>query len=164
MPLTTLHMSNFRHQVFLVQGHKWLCVLYSECLEQWKSSQMPPPFKKNWMDIKGQVQRLGEHTDFISWVIHQNKNLYSWNTITKNVLQKMWKCLKWLKKENWSNKLWNIHKTKTSKLCCCSPQMVHQVKDLALPLLWLESLLWHGFNPWSRNFHMPQAWPPPKKN
>ena len=23
------------------------------------------------------------------------------------------------------------------------------------------SLWWHGFDPWSRNFHMPQVWPPP---
>ena len=27
------------------------------------------------------------------------------------------------------------------------------LKDLALPQLWL------GFNPWPRNFHMPQVWP-----
>lgn len=51
MPLTSLHQSNFRHSVFLAQSHSWLCVLYSECLEQWKSSQMPPPFRENWMDI-----------------------------------------------------------------------------------------------------------------
>ena len=28
------------------------------------------------------------------------------------------------------------------------------VKDLALSLLWLESLLWHRFNPWPGNFYM----------
>ena len=28
------------------------------------------------------------------------------------------------------------------------------VKD-PLSLLWLESLLWHGFDPWPRNFCMP---------
>jgi len=32
-----------------------------------------------------------------------------------------------------------------------------QVKDLALSLLWLRSLLWHRLNPWPRNFRMPQA-------
>ena len=40
------------------------------------------------------------------------------------------------------------------------------VKDLALSLLWLQSLLWLGLNPWPRNFHMPrvqQIHPPPKK-
>ena len=29
-----------------------------------------------------------------------------------------------------------------------------QVKDLALSLQWLWSLLWHSFYPWPRNFHM----------
>ena len=33
------------------------------------------------------------------------------------------------------------------------------VKDLAWSLLWLGSLLWCAFDPWLRNFHMPQAWP-----
>ena len=33
--------------------------------------------------------------------------------------------------------------------------MVQWVKDLALPLLWLGLLLWHGFHPWPGNFHMP---------
>ena len=28
------------------------------------------------------------------------------------------------------------------------------VKDPALSLLWFGSLLWHGFNPWPRNFHV----------
>ena len=32
------------------------------------------------------------------------------------------------------------------------------VKDPALSLLWLGSVLWHGLDPWPRNFHMPQAW------
>ena len=31
------------------------------------------------------------------------------------------------------------------------------VKDLALSLQWLWLLLWCGFNPWSRNFLMPQV-------
>ena len=29
--------------------------------------------------------------------------------------------------------------------------MTQQVKDLALLLLWLRSLLWHGFGPWPWN-------------
>ena len=37
--------------------------------------------------------------------------------------------------------------------------MAQQLKDLALSLQWLGSLLWHGFNPWLRNFYMLQAWP-----
>ena len=28
------------------------------------------------------------------------------------------------------------------------------VKDLAWSLLWFESLLWRGFDPWPGNFHM----------
>ena len=40
-----------------------------------------------------------------------------------------------------------------------SSLVVQQVKDLALSLQWLWSLLWHGFDPWPRNFHMPQVWP-----
>ena len=32
--------------------------------------------------------------------------------------------------------------------------MAQLVKDLSL------SLLWHGFDPWPGNFHMPWAWPP----
>ena len=37
------------------------------------------------------------------------------------------------------------------------------VKDPVLSLLWLRSLLWHGFQPWTKNFHMPQALPEKKK-
>ena len=38
------------------------------------------------------------------------------------------------------------------------------IKDLALSLQWLESLLWHGFYPWLGNFHVLWAWPKnPKK-
>ena len=33
---------------------------------------------------------------------------------------------------------------------------VQQVKDPALSLKWLGLLLWHGFDPWSGNFHMPK--------
>ena len=35
--------------------------------------------------------------------------------------------------------------------------MAQQFKDLAL------SLLWHGFDPRSENFHMLYAWPPNKQ-
>ena len=31
------------------------------------------------------------------------------------------------------------------------------VKDLALSLLWLRSLLWSDFDPWPGDFHMLQA-------
>ena len=33
------------------------------------------------------------------------------------------------------------------------------IKDPGLSLQQLESLLWCKFNPWPRNFHMPQLWP-----
>ena len=32
---------------------------------------------------------------------------------------------------------------------------MQHVKDLVLSLQWLWSLLWHRFDPWPRNFHMP---------
>ena len=32
--------------------------------------------------------------------------------------------------------------------------MAQRIKDQALSLHWLESLLWHGFNPWPKNFCM----------
>ena len=38
--------------------------------------------------------------------------------------------------------------------------VVQQVKDLALSVQELGSLLWHRFDPWPRNFHMP--WVQPK--
>ena len=41
--------------------------------------------------------------------------------------------------------------------------MAQQVKDLAWLLQWLGSLLWCGFNPWPRNFHMLWVWPKNKK-
>ena len=37
------------------------------------------------------------------------------------------------------------------------------VKDLMFSLQWLWSLLWHWFNPYSRNSHMPQVQPKKKK-
>ena len=38
-----------------------------------------------------------------------------------------------------------------------------QVKNLAMSLQWLGSLLWCGFNPWPRNFYMPHAMGAAKK-
>ena len=32
------------------------------------------------------------------------------------------------------------------------------VKDLMLSRQWLESLLWHRFDPWPGNFYMPWVW------
>ena len=40
-----------------------------------------------------------------------------------------------------------------------SSLVVQWVKNPVLSLLWLESLLWHGFHSWPGNFHMPWAWP-----
>ena len=37
--------------------------------------------------------------------------------------------------------------------------MAQQVKDWVLLLLWLESQLWHEFNPWPGNFRVLQVWP-----
>ena len=37
--------------------------------------------------------------------------------------------------------------------------MAEQIKYLGLPLQWPRSLVWHGFDPWPRNFHMLQTWP-----
>ena len=42
--------------------------------------------------------------------------------------------------------------------------MEQRVKDLVLSLQWLGLLLWHGFNPWPRNFHTPWVRPPQKKD
>ena len=41
--------------------------------------------------------------------------------------------------------------------------VVQCVKDPALSLLWLRSLLWREFDPWPGNFHMLQIWPKKKK-
>ena len=44
--------------------------------------------------------------------------------------------------------------------------MAEQVKDMTLSLLWLclqLAQLWHGLDPWPRNFHMLQARPNKKK-
>ena len=37
--------------------------------------------------------------------------------------------------------------------------MAQWVKDLALSLQQLRLLLWHRFDPWPRNFDVPQVWP-----
>ena len=39
-----------------------------------------------------------------------------------------------------------------------SSLVAQQVKDPLLSLGWFRSLLWYGFNPWPRNFHMPWTW------
>ena len=41
--------------------------------------------------------------------------------------------------------------------------MVQWVKDLALSLQCLGLLLWRGFSPWPKNFHMLQVWGRKKK-
>ena len=43
-----------------------------------------------------------------------------------------------------------------------SPLLAQWVKDQALSLLWLRSVLWHWFDPWPRN-HMLRVWPKRKK-
>ena len=42
---------------------------------------------------------------------------------------------------------------------CGGSSVVQWVKDLAWSLQQLGLLLWRGFSPWLRNFHMPPAWP-----
>ena len=37
--------------------------------------------------------------------------------------------------------------------------MAQRVKNLALSLKWLESMLWHVLDPWSGDFDVPQARP-----
>ena len=41
--------------------------------------------------------------------------------------------------------------------------MAQWVKDPALSLQQLRQLLWHRFDPWPRNFHMPQVQPKANK-
>ena len=45
---------------------------------------------------------------------------------------------------------------------CCS-LVAQRVKDPALSLPWLWSLLWQVFDPWPRNFHIPWVWPKKEK-
>ena len=49
----------------------------------------------------------------------------------------------------------NIYVTKLHNTW--NPLMVQWVIDLALSLQWLELLLWHGFDPWPRSFHVPRV-------
>ena len=66
----------------------------------------------------------------------------------------VWRCF-WLSHGRWGkdatgeqrprmllNILWGVHGNLV-------------IKGLELSLLWLQSLLWHGFEPWPRSFHMP---------
>ena len=46
---------------------------------------------------------------------------------------------------------------------CSIPSPVGWVKDPALLQLWHRSQLWFRFDPWPRNFHMPQLWQKKKK-
>ena len=48
------------------------------------------------------------------------------------------------------------------RLSCPGVSVSQWAKDPELSLLcwWLRSLLWHGFNPWPGDSHMPQACPP----
>ena len=41
--------------------------------------------------------------------------------------------------------------------------MAHWIKDLVVLLRWLGSLLGRGFDPWARNFHVPQVQEKKKK-
>ena len=49
--------------------------------------------------------------------------------------------------------------TNSLKNHCRSPLVVQQVKDPALLLQHPGLLLWHGFDPWPRNFHVPGVLP-----
>ena len=44
-----------------------------------------------------------------------------------------------------------------------SSLVAQRVKVLVLWLQWLWLLLWHRFDPWPRDFHMPRAWPKKKE-
>ena len=55
--------------------------------------------------------------------------------------------------------LWLIFTRPLKRGLVWSPSKVQQVEGLALSLQQLGLLLWRGFNPWSRNFHMLWVWP-----
>ena len=59
--------------------------------------------------------------------------------------------------------MWQERGNGMSREKCGRPLRAQWVKDTALSLLQLGSLLWHGFSPWPGNFHMPWAWPKKKK-
>lgn len=44
-----------------------------------------------------------------------------------------------------------------------SSLVAQRIKDLALSLHWLGSLLWLGLDPWPGKFHMPRAWQKERK-
>ena len=46
----------------------------------------------------------------------------------------------------------------TKKVSPRKSSVAQLVKEPVLSLQWLELLLWHGFDPCPRNFHMPEAW------
>ena len=55
---------------------------------------------------------------------------------------------------------WRRHKIIKTKIIISWHSLVEPwVKDPALSLQWLGSLLWRRFSPWPGNFHMPWAWP-----
>ena len=59
---------------------------------------------------------------------------------------------------------YTFRKLNISKYTTCGSSLVaQQVKGSVLSMQWLRSLLWWGFDPWPRNFHVPRAWPKKKK-
>ena len=44
------------------------------------------------------------------------------------------------------------------KIRDCSSFVAHEIKDLALSLQWLRSMLWCRFDSWPVNFHMLPMW------
>ena len=53
--------------------------------------------------------------------------------------------------------MWNLKsksnsETESRKVVARNSLVAQWVKDSASSLLWLESLLWRGFEPWPRNF------------
>ena len=43
------------------------------------------------------------------------------------------------------------------RTCLRNSLLMQQVKDPTLSVPWLGFLLWCAFDPWPRNFHMPQV-------
>ena len=58
----------------------------------------------------------------------------------------------------------NFFSIRESYLRFKSSLVIQWVKDPALSVQQLGSLLWLGFNPWPRNLHMPWVWPVKKRN
>ena len=59
--------------------------------------------------------------------------------------------------------LWKFDPSMVFRSLFWSSPVAARVMDLTLSLQQLGSLLWHGFNPWPRNFHMPWVWQKKKK-